>query len=277
MASSSSSSSIRTRRSDERGSADHGWLKSKFTFSFAEYDDPRFEGYGCLRVLNDDTVAAGGGFPTHPHANFEIWSYILSGSLKHLDSMGNSEILSRGHVQFTSAGTGIRHSEFNADAKAGGAPVRFLQIWATPARRGLAPSYQTGFFADAAKADALCPILLPEGAAPPAAPAGAAAPLTIHQDLRMHASLLRAGAAVRLPLPSGRRAYLHVPIMPGSVGVAVSLPGVAPVRLAPGDGAFIEVGPEGALEVAGLGEAAVGGGGGGGGGGATEFVVMDFA
>jgi redox-sensitive bicupin YhaK (pirin superfamily) len=274
------SSSIRPRRSGERGSADHGWLKSRFTFSFAEFHDPRFESFGPLRVLNDDTVAAGGGFPTHPHANFEIWSYILSGGLKHNDSMGNSEVLGRGHVQFTSAGTGIRLSEFNADARAGGTPVRFLQIWAQPNKRGLKPSYQTGFFAEERKLDALCPILAPEGA-PGAPPAEAGSALTIHQDLRMHASLLRAGSAVRLPLPAGRLAYLHIPIMPGGAGVAVSLPGAAPVELAMGDGAFIEWGGpgEGALEVVGLGAAAVAAGGGGGGGTTTttEFILMDFA
>jgi len=285
---------VRVRRSAERGSADHGWLQSRFTFSFAEYSDPRFDSFGVLRVLNDDTVASAEGFPTHGHRDFEIWSYILGGRLEHKDSMGNSEVLSRGHVQLTSAGTGIRHSEFNADKRQGGDVVRFLQIWAQPAQRGVKPSYQTGFFDEARKLDALVQILAAggaggaagaasgAGAGGPAAPAKASTePLVVGTDLRMHASILRPGARVSLEVPAGhRRAYVHVPIIGKSAGVEITAAGAAPVRLAPGDGAFVE-NLGGPIAFVGLGEAAVGGAGGGGAGAAadsrTEFVVMDFA
>ena len=278
---------VRVRRSAERGSADHGWLQSRFTFSFAEYSDSRYDSFGVLRVLNDDTVASAEGFPTHGHRDFEIWSYILGGRLEHKDSMGNSEVLSRGHVQLTSAGTGIRHSEFNADKRQGGDVVRFLQIWAQPAQRGVKPSYQTGFFDEARKLDALVQILAAgsTGAGPggPAAPAAASTePLVVGTDLRMHASILRPGARVSLEVPAGHsRAYVHVPIIGASAGVELTAAGAAPVRLAPGDGAFVEK-LSGPMAFVGLGEAAVGGAGGGGASAGaadsrTEFVVMDFA
>ena len=282
---------VRVRRSADRGSADHGWLQSRFTFSFAEYSDPRYDSFGVLRVLNDDTVASAEGFPTHGHRDFEIWSYILGGRLEHKDSMGNSEVLSRGHVQLTSAGTGIRHSEFNADKRQGGDVVRFLQIWAQPAQRGVKPSYQTGFFDEARKLDALVQILATGGASGagagaggPAAPAAASTePLVVGTDLRMHASILRPGARVSLEVPAGhRRAYVHVPIIGASAGVELTAAGAAPVRLAPGDGAFVE-NLGGPIAFVGLGEAAVGGAGGGGASAGaadsfrTEFVVMDFA
>jgi len=277
----SGAATVRLRRSGERGSADHGWLQSRFTFSFAEYSDPRYDSFGVLRVLNDDTVASGEGFPTHGHRDFSIWSYILSGSLEHKDSMGNSEVLRRGHVQMTTAGTGIRHSEFNGDKRGGGDAVRFLQLWAMPTARGLKPRYQTGFFDEARKLDALCPILAPNttssasaevGAGGPAAPSAASTEtLTVDSTVRMHASILRAGARVELALPAAhRRAYVHCPIIGRSAGIELTASGAAPVRLAPGDGAFVE----GAASIAfvGLGEAA---------GGAeaearTEFVVMDM-
>ncbi len=260
------------RRSAERGSADHGWLKSKFTFSFAEYNDPRFDSYGPLRVLNDDTVAAAGGFPTHGHRDFEIFSYILSGALEHKDSMGNSEVLGRGHIQFTTAGTGISHSEFNADKTRGGAPVRFLQIWVVPNARGLKPAYQTGFFSDAEKTDTLRRVIEPAST-----PAGARTPgaLTINNDVTMHAAVLGAGARVTL---RAREGYVHVPIMPGAAGVELLPPpgqGDA-VRLAPGDGAFLS-GLDGELTIVGLAAQGVGAAGDGAVASAkTEFVVLTW-
>jgi redox-sensitive bicupin YhaK (pirin superfamily) len=125
-------------------------LKSYHTFSFADYYDPQFESFGCLRVINEDTVAGGEGFGTHPHRDAEIFSYVISGIIEHKDSMGNTELLTRGQVQFTSAGTGIRHSEFNGDKRLA---LRFLQIWALPRQRGLTPRYETKTFGDEAKAD----------------------------------------------------------------------------------------------------------------------------
>lgn len=201
-------------------------------------------------------------------------------ALEHMDSMGNQEVLSRGRVQFTSAGTGIRHSEYNADKLEGGVPVRFLQIWAAPDRRGLRPAYQTGTFSDASKRDSMCPILVPAakavgtGAGGSATASGAARadgePLFINNALRMYASLLGAGATLTHDL-AGRRAYLHVPIMPGSAGLALRAAGAGTdcVRLAPGDGAFVD-GVD-MLEMEGLGAP--------GGGGArveTEFVLLDM-
>lgn len=268
------SSCVTVRRSAERGSAEHGWLKSKFTFSFADYDDERFSGFGPLRVLNDDTVEAANGFPTHSHANFEIWSYILSGKLEHKDSMGHSEVLARGNVQFTSAGTGISHSEFNAEKKRGGAPVRFLQIWGLPQRRGLPPAYQTGFYPDDAKADKLCCIIEPVSA--PVA-GRAPKPLGINNNLTMHASILSAGSRVSLPV---REAYVHVPIMPGAAGIEIVPPpgkGDA-VSLSPGDGAFLRDVGDGVVSFVGRGAAGVDASGGAAAAGAqkTEFVVMSW-
>jgi redox-sensitive bicupin YhaK (pirin superfamily) len=210
-----------------------------------------------------------------PPPGAEIFSYILSGGLDHTDSMGNKETLGRGHVQFTSGGTGISHSEFNADRTPGGRgqDVRFLQIWAVPDSRGLKPAYQTGHWRDELKRDRLCPILEP--AASPTPGSGA---LKINNGLRMLASILSPGAALALPLPPASKAYVHVPAMPGAAGVAVSAPGVPELALAPGDGAFVE--GCGELSFRGLGEAAVptGGGGvsGGSGSSGTEFVVMHF-
>ena len=228
------------------------------------------------------------------HRDFCIWSYVLAGRIEHKDSMGNSEVLSRGHVQMTTAGTGISHSEHNADKRPNGEPLRFLQIWAQPTARGLAPRYQTGYFDEARKLDALLPILAPNassgvlpaaagggGGAGPAAPVAASTEvLTVDSTLRMHASILRPGARVVLELPAAhRRAYVHVPIIGRSAGIEVAAAGAAPMRLAPGDGAFIE-NAVGSIAFAGLGEAAVGGAGSGGASAdaeaRTEFVVMDM-
>lgn len=265
---------FRVRLNAARGTSDHGWLQSCFTFSFADYHDPLYDSFGCLRVLNDDTVQSGGGFPTHSHSNFEIWSYILSGSLAHTDSMGNKELLTRGHVQFTSAGTGISHAEFNGDKTRGGKPVRFLQIWAVPEKRGLKPAYQTGFYSEEDKLDKLCPVLYPAANFTPTKGVG---PLAINNGLTMHASLLSPGAKVSLPLSKAHLAYIHVPIMPGSTGISVASPGEKDAVLSPGDGCFVE-GVEGPLTFTGLGEGKMSGGGGqeAASSATTEFVVMHF-
>jgi quercetin 2,3-dioxygenase len=240
-------------------------------------------------VLNEDRVSGGNGFPTHGHSNYEIFSLILSGSLLHKDSMGNKEVLTRGQVQFTSAGTGIQHSEFNADAKL---PVHFLQIWSKPNANGLKPGYQTGLFEDAKKKNALLPLITPDGSN---------GTIKINQDLRMFATILDDGAEVAHALAglgtdtgTTRRCYLHVPETAGNVGVTVTgtrADGAGAgeaVLLGPGDGAFVE----GLRELrirggrGGPPPATIAAGGVGGGGGAApaakpvgvaEVVVLDFA
>ncbi|OCF54395.1 pirin [Kwoniella mangroviensis CBS 10435] len=148
------------RPSEHRGGADHGWLKTFHTFSFASYYDPRYENFGALRVINEDRVAPGTGFPTHPHREAEIFSYIISGQLSHKDTMGNVETMVRGDIQMTSGGTGIAHSEYNDHPSEG---VHFLQIWALPNRRGLKPKYFTRHFTDEQKKDKIAHLVAPVG------------------------------------------------------------------------------------------------------------------
>ena len=189
---------ITLRRSDERGHANHGWLDTYHTFSFADYFDPQHMGFSVLRVLNDDTVAADMGFGTHPHADMEIVSVVLDGELAHRDSMGNASVIRPGEVQRMSAGTGIRHSEFNPSPTT---PVHFLQIWILPGQKGLSPSYEQKTFTDAEKRGKLRLV---------ASPDGQEGSVTIHQDARLYMTLLEAGETLSQPLPAGRKAYLHV-------------------------------------------------------------------
>jgi redox-sensitive bicupin YhaK (pirin superfamily) len=189
---------ITLRRSGDRGHANHGWLESYHTFSFAEYHDPRQMGYGPLRVINEDRVQGGMGFGTHPHRDMEIISYVLDGALEHRDSMGTGSVIEPGDVQRMSAGTGVLHSEYNHSPTE---LVHFLQIWIEPNRSGVKPSYQQETFSAGEKKGRLRLI---------ASPDGAEGSVTIHQDARVFAAILDAEDAVSYALSAGHKAYLHV-------------------------------------------------------------------
>ena len=189
---------LTVRKSQDRGHADHGWLHSMHSFSFAGYYDPAHMGFGNLRVINEDRIAPGMGFGTHGHRDMEIISYVLSGELAHKDSMGNVKGILPGDVQRMSAGTGVQHSEFN---HADGQTTHFLQIWIEPNVRGIAPSYEQKTFADTEKRGVLRLV---------ASPDGAQGSVTIHADASMYAGLFDADEAVTLPLTAGRKTYVHV-------------------------------------------------------------------
>jgi hypothetical protein len=186
------------RRSQERGFADHGWLKSFHTFSFADYYDPKHVEFGPLRVINEDRVQAGAGFGTHGHRDMEIISYVLSGELAHKDSMGNGSTLRPGDVQRMSAGSGVRHSEFNPSPTEG---THFLQIWIQPNKANIDPSYEEKRFASAEKRGQLRLIVSPDRAQ---------GSLLIHQDARIYAGLFNGAEAAGLSVEPGRRMYVHV-------------------------------------------------------------------
>ena len=186
------------RRSNERGFADHGWLKSYHTFSFADYFDPEHVEFGPLRVINEDRVQAGAGFGTHSHRDMEIISYVLAGELAHKDSMGNGSVIRPGDVQRMSAGSGVRHSEFNPSP---GEPVHFLQIWIQPDRRNIEPSYEEKRFAPDEKRGRLRLIVSPDRAD---------GSLLIHQDARVYAGLFTGEEHADLTVAKGRRIYVHV-------------------------------------------------------------------
>jgi redox-sensitive bicupin YhaK (pirin superfamily) len=186
------------RKASERGLADHGWLKSRHTFSFASYYDPEQMGFSDLLVINDDRVAAGGGFGKHPHRDMEIFSYVLDGALEHKDSLGTGSVIRPGDVQLMSAGTGVSHSEYNASTTA---PVHFLQIWIVPAKKGIAPRYQQQHFSAEEKRGQLRLVMSPDGAN---------GSLTINQDARVYAGLFNGTECAALSLPVGRHAYVHV-------------------------------------------------------------------
>ncbi len=207
------------RKSRDRGYADHGWLKSMHSFSFASYYDPRHMGWGNLRVINEDRIAPGTGFGTHGHRDMEIVSYVLSGALAHKDTMGNARSIPPGDVQRMSAGTGVEHSEFN---DAAGAETHFFQIWIEPKARDIAPGYEQKAFADAEKRGRLRLV---------ASPDGAEGSVTIHADAALYAGLLDGNEVATLPLDPARKGYVHV------VRGAVQVNGQA---LAAGDAALIE-------------------------------------
>jgi redox-sensitive bicupin YhaK (pirin superfamily) len=247
------------RRSSDRGHAYHGWLNSYHTFSFAEYYDPKFQNFGALRVLNEDRVAPNNGFPTHPHRDAEIFSYILSGELTHRDSMVTKKNgstankndfyrMHRGDVQFTTGGTGIAHSEQNEHAND---EVHFLQIWAMPWRKGLPPTYHTMTFPEDAKRNGFVTIISPLQAGPKATheEENAAIPVVegtipIHADFLMGASIIAKGGSASWKIGGndavqskvGRKVYLHLPMR--KVGAKVKLAGET--ELGEGDGVFVE-------------------------------------
>lgn len=189
---------IQIRRSAERGHADHGWLRSFHSFSFASYQDPRFTRFGNLRVINEDRVAPGAGFATHAHRDMEIVSYVLEGDLAHRDSLGNVETIPAGDVQRMSAGRGVTHSEFNPS---GERVTHFLQIWIEPSERGIEPGYEQRHLGAADRRGSLCPIATPDGAE------GA---LRLHADARILAGLFDADERASLALDRARLAYVHL-------------------------------------------------------------------
>jgi len=217
---------IALRKSSDRGHADHGWLQSDHTFSFADYYDPQEMGWGPLRVINEDRVQPGKGFGTHGHRDMEIISYVLSGQLQHKDSMGNGTVIRPGDVQRMSAGTGVQHSEFNPSPTA---PVHFLQIWIQPEMRGIAPGYEEKHFAPEDKQGRLRLV---------ASRDGREGSVTIHQDADLFASLLSPQEQVSHRIAAGRLAYVHL------VKGAVRVNGIA---LKTGDAAKIEA--EESLEI----------------------------
>lgn len=189
---------LTVRHAKQRGHADHGWLDSYHTFSFASYYDPAFMGFRGLRVINEDRVQPGQGFGTHPHRDMEILSYVLDGGLQHRDSLGSGSVIRPGDVQRMSAGTGILHSEFNASKEA---PVHFLQIWIQPQQHGIAPSYEQKHFPPTERVGRLRLV---------ASPAAEDGSLRIHADVRVYAGLLAAGQSVEHALASGRHAWVQV-------------------------------------------------------------------
>jgi len=230
---------LEVRRASERGLADHGWLRSRHTFSFADYYDPAWMGFRNLRVINDDRVAPSGGFPTHGHSDMEILSYVLEGGLAHKDSTGTGAVIRPGDVQRMTAGTGVRHSEFNASKDE---EVHFLQIWIEPSRRGLAPGYEQKTFTDTRGKLRLV-----------ASPDGADGSLTLHADARVYAAKLGPGEKTTFTVPRGRHGWVHLAKGAAAVGTE---------KLAAGDAAYTS--DAGGIEI-------VGGDGGG------ELLAFDLA
>jgi quercetin 2,3-dioxygenase len=209
---------IEIRKSSDRGHFDHGWLDTYHTFSFAEYYDPRFTGFRQLRVINEDRVAPGMGFGTHPHRDMEIITYVLSGALEHKDSLGNGTTIRPGEVQRMTAGTGVTHSEFNPSTSE---PVHLLQIWIKPEQKGLPPSYEQKLFPEDEKRGSLRLI---------ASRDGRDGSVTIRQDVDLYATVLEPGEAVSHELADGRYAWIQV--IEGRIDVNGH-------SLEPGDGASV--------------------------------------
>jgi redox-sensitive bicupin YhaK (pirin superfamily) len=225
---------ITIRKSDDRGRANHGWLDTHFTFSFADYFDPEHVQFRTLRVLNDDRVAGGGGFPMHPHRDMEIVTYVLEGALEHRDSIGNGSVIKPGDVQYMSAGTGVTHSEANASKTE---PVHLYQIWMMPDKRGQKPAYDQKNFTETEKRGKLRLV---------ASPDGREGSVKIRQDNELYATVLGEGESVKHALKPDRHAYVQV------ARGSVKLNGK---RLDTGDGAAISA--EKSLELTGVKDAEV--------------------
>jgi redox-sensitive bicupin YhaK (pirin superfamily) len=211
---------LQIRRSEERGHNKISWLESRFTFSFDRYDDPEHTQFRSLRVINEDVVAPGGGFPTHPHRDMEILTWILEGALEHRDNTGGSGVIRPGELQHMSAGRGVLHSEFNPSQKAS---VHLLQIWLLPERKGLEPEYEQLAFTDADLRGKFNLV------------AGPKAPVTIHQDANLYIARLDPGSQAKHPLAAGRHAWIQI------AKGAVKLNGA---ELKAGDGAALSDEPE---------------------------------
>ena len=225
---------IKIRKGNERGHADHGWLNTHFSFSFAEYYDPKHVHFRTLRVMNDDRVAGGGGFPMHPHRDMEIVTYVMEGALEHRDSMGNGSVIKPGDIQYMSAGTGVTHSEFNASKTE---PVHLYQIWMFPEKQGLKPAYDQKNFTEAEKRGKLRVV---------ASPDGREGSVKIRPDNELYATVLGKGDSVKHELKPDRHAYVQV------ARGSVKLNGK---ELAEGDGAAISA--EKSLELTGINNAEV--------------------
>lgn len=189
---------IQIRRSHERGHADHGWLDSRFSFSFADYFDPEHVQFRTIRVMNDDHIAGGGGFPTHPHRDMEIVTYVLEGALAHKDSMGNGSVIRPGDLQYMSAGTGVAHSEFNASEQE---PAHLYQIWMLPDKKNYTPAYDQKHFSEAEKRGKLRLVVSPDGRD---------GSVKIRQDNALYATVLSHGESVKHEIQPGRYAYVQV-------------------------------------------------------------------
>lgn len=213
---------IKFRDRMTRGRTETGWLDSRHTFSFGDYRDPSQMGFRTLRVINDDRVIPGGGFPTHGHRDMDILTYVLSGALEHKDSIGNGTVIRPGELQRMSAGSGITHSEFNHSQTV---PVHFLQIWIIPAQRGLQPSYEQKTFALADRTNEWMEL---------ASPKGAGGAVTIHQDAHLFAAKLRPGAQLAREVARDRGAWLQI---------ARGIVALNDTEMREGDGAAIESEP----------------------------------
>ena len=226
-------------QSESRGSADHGWLRAKHTFSFAEYQNPERVEFGKVRVINEDRIAPGKGFGIHPHRDMEIVTYVIDGAIAHKDSMGNGTVITAGEIQRMTAGTGVQHSEFNHSQDR---ELHLLQIWIYPEKNGLEPSYEQTRFSREEKLNRLRLVGSRDGRD---------GSITIHQDVNLYASVLEAGSEVSLELRPDRKVFVQV--VNGDVAVNGQ-------RLSAGDGAQME--DEQALQIAAVSEA--------------EFLVFDM-
>jgi hypothetical protein len=217
------SGTLKVLKSKDRGQVNNGWLKASHTFSFGTYHNPKYSEFGSLHVINEDRISPKKGFPTHPHENYEIFSYVIAGEMEHKDSLGNVETISRGDVQFTSAGSGVQHSEFNAHKTK---TLHLLQIWVQPNTTGLKPSYSTKHYSDEEKKNKLRAIVAPNG--------GKLDCITIHQDLTTYACILEKSNVIEYKLAPKRKLLLQMITTSPNVGMKLTS-GDETVQLKGGD------------------------------------------